>query len=241
MSDEKLRAIYDARVAANAPSDRAGCPSPEALERVSAGPKEGSEPDLAVLDHVFSCAHCRSELALLRAVQSEVAASELSEHDSASTVSVVREGREAKTAARRKADIRWFAGPRLAAAAAILIAVAVVTQSARNRAADNVVRDAGDSGDVSVVSPVAAGELPNDGSFVWRSAGAGVTYEIQMLDTTGALLGSQITSDTVYAPDAVVRGKMSAAGVIDWFVSARRSDGNERRSAVIRVKIAGSR
>lgn len=241
MSDEKLKAIYNARVAANAPSSRAGCPSPEALERVAAGPKEGAEPDLAVLDHAFACAHCRAEVALLRSVQSEIASSELSERDNTVPLLIAREGRAAKAAARRKADLRWFAGPRLAAAAAILIAVAVVTQTARNRAADNVVRDAGDSGDVSVVSPTANGELAIDGAFVWRSAGSGVTYELQLLDTAGAAIASQVTSDTIYTPDAVTRERLNSAGVVDWFVSARRSDGNERRSPVVRVRVGGSR
>ncbi|MGV3707888.1 MAG: hypothetical protein ACO1Q7_03535 [Gemmatimonas sp.] len=241
MSDEKLRALYSARVAADAPSDRAGCPSPEALERVAAGPKDGMEPDLGALDHVFSCAHCRTELALLRTVQNELATSEWSERDSALERSVAREGREAKATARQKADLRWFAGPRLAAAAAVLIAVAVVTQTARNRATDNVVRDAGDSSDVSVVSPAPNGEFANNGAFVWRSAGAGVTYEIQLLDTAGVVIASQVTSDTVYIPDVATRSRLDTAGVFDWFVSARRSDGNERRSAVLRVRVGRTR
>lgn len=220
MSDDKLRAIYSARLAKDAPADRAGCLSPEQLQTLAEGAR-GGEPNLAGLDHVFSCAHCRAEFALLRAVQNSA------------------ESSETPSAAVAKANQRWFSAQRLATAAGVLVAVGLFGKSFWDGVSDSFnepVRNATDSSDVVIVGPTANGASSAESPFVWRAVIGASTYELQVLDTTGALLATQITSDTSLALNAADRAKIESAKVVDWFVSAKRADGNERRSAVVRVR-----
>ena len=223
MSDDQLRAIYKVRVASDAPADRANCPSPEQLQRLAESGKGGSAPNLTLLDHVFGCAHCRHEFALLRSVQTASA--------SADRVS----------AARANAATRWFTAPRLAIAAALLVAIGIGGNSLRRPHDDtpaNVLRSApGDASDVVTVSPLVNQAFAANAQFVWRSVSGAVTYEIQLLDTTGVVIATGVTADTVFSPAADDRAKLATAKVFDWFVAARRSDGNERRSNIARVRV----
>lgn len=63
MTDAELRDIYT-----RALTNRADCPAPEAL--VALVTQTGSEASrLATLDHVMSCAQCKQDFELLRAIQ----------------------------------------------------------------------------------------------------------------------------------------------------------------------------
>ena len=73
MSDDQLRAIYNARVTNDVPADRANCPTPEQLQRLAESGNGGSASNLTRLDHVFGCAYCRPEFALMRSVQTAFA------------------------------------------------------------------------------------------------------------------------------------------------------------------------
>ena len=67
MNDERLAALYRRAVAARAPHDRAGCPSPADVAALA----DGALPEarrLALIDHVAACAGCSADLALLRSV-----------------------------------------------------------------------------------------------------------------------------------------------------------------------------
>jgi len=223
MSDDQLRASYNARVARDAPADRATCPSPEQLQRLAESGKGSVAPNLTLLDHVFGCSYCRPEFALLRSVQT---ASEASDSGSA---------------ARTKAATRWFTAPRLAIAAAVLVAIGIGSNSLRRPHDDtpaNVLRNApGDASDVVTVSPLVNELFAVDAPFVWRKVSGAVTYEIQLLDTAGVVIATHVTADTVFSPAADDRAKLAAAKTFDWFVAARRSDGNERRSNIARVRV----
>lgn len=222
MSDDKLRAIYNARVTASAPADRTNCPTPEQLQLLTESGKGGSASNIALLDHVFGCAYCRPEFALLRAVQFE------------------SEDADTSQRARTKARNRWLTGPRLALAAGVLVAIAIGGESLRRMSGDapqDVLRSApGDASDVVLVAPARDAVLSVDAPFVWRKVTGAVTYEVQLLDTTGVVIATHVTSDTVFSPAADDRAKLASAKVFDWYVSARRADGNERRSSIARAR-----
>lgn len=219
MNDDKLRALYGARVAASVPADRSCCPSPEQLQRLAESGNGGNSANLAMLDHVFGCAYCRPEFALLRTVQAE------------------SEAVGGATTARTKAANRWLTGPRLAIAAGLLIALGIGGESLRRMRAgesSDVVRNAAvDANEIALVAPLSntAGA-----KFVWHKMAGAITYEVQVLDTNGSVLATRVTSDTVYSPSASEREQFELAGMVDWFVVAKRSDGNERRSSIARVR-----
>ena len=143
--------------------------------------------------------------------------------------------------ARAKANSRWFTGRRLAIAAALVVAIGIGGNSVRRAndvTRDNVLRNApGDASDVVTVSPLVNGQFAADAQFVWRKVSGAVTYEIQLLDTTGVVIATHVTADTVFTPAADDRAKLATVKLFDWFVSARRSDGNERRSSIARVRV----
>ncbi|MEO7360424.1 MAG: hypothetical protein ABI120_08840 [Gemmatimonadaceae bacterium] len=223
MSDDQLQARYNAQVARNAPTDRAACPSPEQLERLADGGNGHGASNLTLLDHVFGCAYCRPEFALLRSVQTTA------------------ESADRGSAARTKAATRWFTAPRLAVAAVVLVAIGIGGNALRHPRDDmraNVLRNApGAASDVVTVSPLVNDLFAVDAQFVWRKVSGAVTYEIQLLDTTGVVIMTHVTADTVFSPAAEDRAKLAAAKIFDWFVAARRSDGNERQSNIARVRV----
>ncbi|MEP6834276.1 MAG: hypothetical protein ABJB74_12845 [Gemmatimonas sp.] len=224
MSDDRLRAIYNARVASTAPGNRADCPSPDELQRLAQSGAGGSTTNLKLLDHVFGCAYCRAEFALLCAVQTAT------------------ETGEGVLPARAKASARWFTGPRLAIAAALLVAIgiggAALRRSSSNDSSSAVRGSTEDASDVVIVAPAKNAKFTLDAQFVWRRVAGAVTYEIQLLDTAGVVLGTHVTADTTFVPGADERATLSAAKQFDWFVVARRADGNERRSAVLRATVS---
>lgn len=222
MSDDKLRAAYNAYVHDNAPRDRSGCPTPEQLQTLAESGQGGNNTNLKMLDHVFGCAFCRADFALLRAVQTGVQSSNETEQASGT-----------KTEPRRT----WFTGPRIAIAASLLFAIGIGSESLRRARSSELRGTPTDASDVVIVSPSVNATISPDAAFVWRKVVGAVSYELQLLDTAGGVVTSQITSDTVYTPNSDERARIAALSKLDWFVAARRSDGNERRSAITRVQV----
>lgn len=220
MSDDKLRAAFNAEVARSAPKDRSACPTPEQLQALAESGQGGDSANLKTMDHIFGCAYCRADFALLRSVRSGVAAA-----DNGSS----------NAPARRS----WFNGPRIAIAASILFAIGIGNESLR-RTRTSEVRNASEANDVVLVSPPDGSIVAAVPTFVWRKVPGAAAYEVQLVDTTGVVITTQITSDTVFIPNAEDRARIAALKSFDWFVSARRSDGNERRSVVTRVQLKTS-
>jgi hypothetical protein len=226
MSDDKLRAAYNTYVNHNAPRDRSGCPTPEQLQALAESGQGGSSTNLKMLDHVFSCAFCRADFALLRAVQTGV-------QTDVQSSSRTEQAAGTKTETRR----RWFTGPRIAIAASLLFAIGIGSESLRRARSPELRGSPTDASDVVIVSPPANATTSPDAPFVWRKVAGAVSYELQLLDSAGGVITSQVTSDTVYTPNSDERARIAALSKLDWFVSARRSDGNERRSAITRVRV----
>src|ERR671936_384188 len=111
MSEERLRELYARALEARAPADREQCPPPEAL--LALARREGPEAQrLETLDHVMSCARCRAEFDLLRAIEAAGAG----------------EGQarsETRSQPRAHARRRWTTFVPLALAATLVLAVAL--------------------------------------------------------------------------------------------------------------------
>jgi hypothetical protein len=103
MDDETLRRLVSSQTD-HVPTSRAACPSPEALQSTATAPR-GDATQLAVLEHVATCAPCRQDFNLLRTAH------------------------VAAPPARRVVLPRWI--PALAAAAVIAV-VSLVTLNTRD-------------------------------------------------------------------------------------------------------------
>jgi hypothetical protein len=74
MTDAELRAAYEQAMRKRGTSDRAACPSPEAIQALV----ERTAPEaerLTTLDHVMQCVDCKNEFELLRALRQAMPAS----------------------------------------------------------------------------------------------------------------------------------------------------------------------
>jgi hypothetical protein len=67
LNDERLRALYQQAIERRRPAERTACLPPERLLALAEGRLRGSEAQEAA-DHAMSCASCREEYALLRAI-----------------------------------------------------------------------------------------------------------------------------------------------------------------------------
>lgn len=203
--DARLRAAYEELLAARAPADRAGCPTPDAL--LGLAERTGDEDArLTTLDHVLGCTWCRADLDLLRASA-----------DAASTV--VRES------ARGSRVVRGIPVRALAMAAGIVVVIGVgVIARERGGHQGGVLRGTAPS----VV--LAAPERRADGAVLlrWSSLDDAARYRVELFTATGATVADAVVRDTTYVVSPGVAS--GAAGPLSWMVTAIRSDGAERSS-----------
>ncbi len=170
VNDQQLRDIYAHITASRAGSRTAGCPDPEAI--LALVRREGAEEArLATLDHVMSCADCRSDLDLLRSIEAA----------GAETGASVRPGR------------RWK-GP-LALAASVLLAVVVGRYALPGGPASDVVRSA-DGDRVTLVAPPP--EVPAGAPllFAWHPIAGADRYRLEVMDQGGEVALEAETADT---------------------------------------------
>ncbi|MCC6243534.1 MAG: hypothetical protein IT353_11885 [Gemmatimonadaceae bacterium] len=216
MKDEQWRVAYQRDVSAVRPASRASCPSPERLAELAHG-VNGREPDHALLQHVFSCASCEPEFALLSAI------ARADTGDAAAS----------PVPSRRSSTVMWR---RVALAAVLLVAVGV-TGDLWRRAQSPVLRAAasagGEESDVRLVAPLTgAASTP---VFVWRAVRDASVYDVDWIDTRGRVLFTRSTSDTMVVLDDAAQATLMQARTFDWMVTARRVDGNTRRSVLTRI------
>ncbi|MBK8250419.1 MAG: hypothetical protein IPK85_23935 [Gemmatimonadetes bacterium] len=119
----------------------------------------------------------------------------------------------------------------LAAAATALLAV---TLYFRAPAAGTSGVRADDTTAVRVVAPssVATGTAI---TVAWHPVAGADAYRVELLDTLGTALHSSVTSDSSLTVPAAVLPLGTEA--VDWLVVARRADGNETRSPLVRVRV----
>ena len=212
MSDQSLQAAYQAHVGKNTPANREGCPTADELNVLAASGDVGdNSAQTATLEHVLSCAVCRPEFELLRAAN-------------------VAE-RAAAQAARTP-----FTQQRIALAATLLLAVGIGGEAWRRSQVSLTRATPADGSDVVLVSPASKNAQPVSGKFVWRAVSGAVAYQLEVLDSAGTAVVQATTADTTVHLSTSDSLRVAALPVFDWMVTARRSDGNERRSALTRVR-----
>lgn len=206
MSDERLRELYTAALAGR-PTDRTH-PAPEALAALAR--REGPEADrLATLDHVMSCADCRRDFDLLRTVE--------------------RAGAQAGVAGRGATRRGWLMPAALAAS--LLLAVGLGRQLLRQP--DDTTRG-GSAGGLVLVQPGA--ELPagQTVTFAWRPVAGANRYELELLDSSGAVAASAATADTSASPGAA---RALPPGEYRWWVRALLVDSRTIRSPLRTLRL----
>jgi hypothetical protein len=213
--DAALRDAYRELMAARAPSDRSGCPAPEALLEVVE--RQGDEATrLATLDHVMRCAACRNDFNLLRSA----AVSALQAGEEPPVLHIVRGG------AGRPRRLPWRS---LAVAAGLVVAVGVGTLTWHQGTRQPLLR--GDEHTVVLLAP----ESRADGSALlrWQRVPGAAAYRVEVFTPSGRTVVADTVSDSTF----VVPGAASAglAEPLRWMVTALHSDGHEVRSRAERV------
>jgi hypothetical protein len=191
VNDEQLREIYGSIMTSRGRGRHAPCPQPEAL--LALVRREGSEESrLAILDHVMSCADCRSEFDLLRSI--ELA------------------GAEGRTVARPAR--RWMAP--LALAASALLAVVVGRFVLPGTPERDVVRS-GAEGGVTLLAPPPDATTGSPLLFAWHPiAGAG-RYRLEVMNGAGEVVLEAETSDTAIVLQSAADLE---PGEYQWWVGA---------------------
>ena len=205
MNEERLREVYAGVMASRGAAGRsAGCPSPEAV--LALVRREGGEGSrLATLDHVMSCAECRSEFDLLRSV--ELAGAELG-------------------AAARPGTRRWMAP---AALAASLLLALVLGRLALPTAPDgDVVRSGPDAGGVTLLAPPQEAPAGSPMLFAWHPIPGAAGYRLEVLTREGDVALEAETSDTAITLQSTAG---LPPGDYRWWVGAT-SRGRDARSTL---------
>jgi hypothetical protein len=214
VSEERLQELYATAMragATNPPGQGAQHPAPEAIAALAR--REGDEAArLATLDHVMSCAECRREFDLLRAVE--------------------RAGLESGATARGSARRSWFVP--VALAASLLVAVGL--GRGLLAPADDTTRG-GEDAAVVLVQPGASAQAGDPVVFAWRAVPGASRYELELLDTAGAVAAAAATSDTSASPSTV---RALPPGEYRWWVRAIMPDARSLRSG-LRPLVLGTR
>jgi hypothetical protein len=204
VTEQRLRELYAAAVSDRTLGPETGHPEPEAIAALvhREGPEE---PRLAILDHVMACAECQREFDLLRAVER------------AGMESGVREGPRSRPA--------WLMPAALAAS--LLLAIGVGRTLLRT--GDETTRGAGDADAVTLFQPGPSSVVGDSLAFVWSAVPGARRYELELLDSGGAVAASATTADTTASPPAV---RALPPGDYRWWVRATTSDARALRSSL---------
>jgi hypothetical protein len=205
MNDERLREVYaEAMASRGGKAGRtAACPSPEAVLALIR--REGSEDSrLATLDHVMSCAECRSEFDLLRSI--ELAGAEA--------------GADARPGRRS-----WLVPAALAAS--VLLAVGIGRLALPTAPESEVVRSGSDGG-VKLVAPPPESPAGSPMLFAWHPIPGAARYRLEVLTSDGEVALEDETADSAIT----LQGAAGLApGDYKWWVGAS-SAGTDARSAL---------
>jgi anti-sigma factor ChrR (cupin superfamily) len=179
-------------------------PEPEQLERIVNG--KGSEAErLVLLEHVLRCPSCGPELDLIRAA-----------------------GEGASAAERRAPAARWLA---LAAAAILVIGLGTLAlRGRRTVASDDVLR--GRAHAMSLIEPESGARLALPIQLAWHAVDGAASYRVELLSTTGDLIGAWTTRDTTLA--IADSAHVSASHSYDVWVRATLKDRTDQSSPIVR-------
>jgi hypothetical protein len=203
VSDDRLRELYAIAQAGRPAGPGGEHPAPEAIAALvrREGPEDGR---LATLDHVMSCADCRRDFDLLRAV----------ERAGVESGATGRSGRRA-----------WLMPAALAAS--FLLAVGLGRTVLRSGGDDTTRGD--DRGAVTLVQPGREARAGDSLTFSWRAVPGASRYEIEVLNAGGGVVASAATTDTTISSEAT---RLLPPGDYRWWVRATTPDARALRSAI---------
>ncbi len=205
MTDEALRRAYQTGISTRT-KGRAQCPSPETIRALVA--REGAETErLALLDHVMSCAACRHEVELLRAVH----------------------------VASRVRPARRFQALALAASVAVLLGIGGTAVWLKIASSDaDALR--GNEGQVELIRPAAGAQVTSPTILAWQAVTSARSYTVEVLTPDGKLIRSWDTPDSTLTISTSGPSAISS-GAYAWWVRAYLPDGSERHSKVARFEL----
>jgi hypothetical protein len=214
LTDTRARELYQAALEARGVRGRERCATPEAMLGVlrHEGPEEQR---LEVVDHVMSCAACRSEFDLLRAIEQAGARTEPG--------TVVR---------RIFPRPRWQAVAPLALAASVVLVVAVGTRFRTDQPAD-LERGAGSSIALLGPAPGTAAEFPL--TFAWKPVPGARGYELEVLDEKGAVVFAEKTAETSFT--LLDAPRLTPGASYRWWVRATTASGDQLSSEVRSLRL----
>jgi hypothetical protein len=217
MSEERLRELYARALEAREPVQREQCPPPEAL--LALARREGPEAErLETLDHVMSCARCRSEFDLLRSIDAAGAG----EGQARGAV---------KSSTRAFARKRWTTFVPLALAATLVLAVALGPgRNLWQPGSGEVMR--GTPAEATLLAPAPEVDAGTPLTFMWRPVPQARRYALEVLTPDGAAVFETRTGDTV-----IVAPRPLAPGEYQWWVRAIAEDGSELSSVTRRLRV----
>jgi hypothetical protein len=191
VNDLHLRAIYGDVMTSRGRSRHSACPEPEAI--LALVRREGPEETrLTTLDHVMSCADCRSEFDLVRSI--ELAGAE--------TGAAARPGR------------RWIAP--LALAASVLLAVVVGRYALPAAPEADVVRS-GEKDRLTLLAPPPEAITGSPILFAWQPIAGAARYRLEVMNAAGEVVLEAETGDTAIVLQSVADLE---PGEYQWWVGA---------------------
>ena len=205
MTDDELREAYARAMAARRTTSRTGCPRPDAL--VALVRREGPEATrLETLDHAMTCAACRQEFELLRAI----------------------EAGERRASGPTVRALRWQRPLALAIAASLVLAVGIGPARGWLTGRDVDTMRSGDTGVVALLPEGGATITSDSIEFTWRRANGASRYHVELLTADGDVRLGATTADTAIA--LAIPADL-APGAYRWWVRAELPGGEQRSAA----------
>jgi hypothetical protein len=191
VNDQQLRAIYSGIMTSRQGSRQSACPDPEAI--LALVRREGSEETrLATLDHVMSCADCRSEFDLVRSI--ELAGAEAG--------AIARPGR------------RWMVP--LALAASVLLAVVIGRYALPGAPERDLVRS-GEKDRLTLLAPPTETTTGSPILFAWHPIEGAGRYRLEVMNAGGEVVLEAETADTAIVLQSAADLE---PGEYQWWVGA---------------------
>jgi hypothetical protein len=191
VNDQQLRAIYSGIMTSRQGRRQSACPDPEAI--LALVRREGSEETrVATLDHVMSCADCRSEFDLVRSI--ELAGAEAG--------AIARPGR------------RWMAP--LALAASVLLAVVIGRYALPGAPERDVVRS-GEKGRLTLLAPPTEATTGSPILVAWHPIEGAGRYRLEVMNAGGEVVLEAETADTAVVLQSTADLE---PGEYQWWVGA---------------------
>jgi hypothetical protein len=208
----------------------------EVLERMT----ESSAADEKAAAHLAECAHCQTELSMLKSFEASVPSAEegaavawiAAQLERKQNASLVQEKMAQQKAARPSFWRNMFKMPYLAGAGA-LAAVLILAVSLYNGGNSNGPSLHNPNGPetyrsdvVKLIAPI--GEMAQQpAEFRWEAVKGAASYSIELTDVLGSALASEKSTQTTLPLTQAMKAQMSPGKPLKWKVTALDATGKE--------------